>query len=73
MGLITEAEQARNIAEMGNAQVESSNNVDSKIVAEEAEAAIGMTEQKPAKAPMAAVIRVARQRMREPGFVLKVA
>ncbi|KXT09300.1 hypothetical protein AC579_2857 [Pseudocercospora musae] len=58
VGLITEAEQAREIVEEGNR------------IEQEAEVAKEMTE---GKEPMADVILVARQFMREPEWVLKVA
>jgi len=60
VGLITEAEQARDIV-----QVDGS-------IEEEAAAAKEMTEAKNGKEPMADVILVARQFMREPEWVLKV-
>jgi 2,4-dienoyl-CoA reductase-like NADH-dependent reductase (Old Yellow Enzyme family) len=59
VGLITEAEQAKDI-------------VDSSIH-EEAEAAEALTDAKGGKSPMADVVLVARQFMREPEWVLKVA
>lgn len=62
VGLITEADQARNIVE------ESSE----RVIEEEARAAVKVTDAKGGKAPSADVILVARQFMREPEWVLKV-
>jgi len=59
VGLITEAEQARDIVQAGGAEL-----------AKEAEAAVKLTE---GKEPMADVVLVARQFLREPEWVLKVA
>jgi 2,4-dienoyl-CoA reductase-like NADH-dependent reductase (Old Yellow Enzyme family) len=70
VGLITEAAQARDIVEEGGAVT--ARNADVEI-AEEAKAAVGMTEASDGKAPMADVILVARQFMREPEWVLRVA
>lgn len=70
VGLITEAEQARDIIEEGGAV--GARKVDAEI-AEEARAAVGMTERKNGKEPMADVVLVARQFMREPEWVLRVA
>jgi 2,4-dienoyl-CoA reductase-like NADH-dependent reductase (Old Yellow Enzyme family) len=64
VGLITEAEQARNIVELEDDQ-------DSSI-GEEAEAAEKITDALGGKVPMADCILVARQFMREPEWVLKV-
>ena len=61
VGLITEAEQAANIVQDDNA------------IAQEAETAAAMTDAKGGKQPMADVILVARQFMREPEWVLRVA
>lgn len=72
VGLITEAEQARDIIEEGGAAAVNARSVD-KEIAEEARAAVGMTERKAGKEPMADVVLVARQFMREPEWVLKVA
>ena len=68
VGLITEAEQAKNILEArpGNATPAE------KTIKEEAEAAVEMT-QANGTDPMADVILVARQFMREPEWVLRVA
>ena len=65
VGLITEAEQARNIVELEDDQ-------DSSI-GEEAEAAEKITDASGGKTPMADCILVARQFMREPEWVLKVS
>jgi 2,4-dienoyl-CoA reductase-like NADH-dependent reductase (Old Yellow Enzyme family) len=67
VGLITEAKQARDILEDGGAA-----KADSEITAE-ARTAVGMTETRDGKEPMADVVLVARQFMREPEWVLKVA
>jgi 2,4-dienoyl-CoA reductase-like NADH-dependent reductase (Old Yellow Enzyme family) len=64
VGLITEAEQARDIVELEDDQ-------DSSI-GEEAEAAEKITDALGGKVPMADCILVARQFMREPEWVLKV-
>jgi len=61
VGLITEAEQAANIVQ------------DDNTLAQEAETAAAMTDAKGGKQPMADVILVARQFMREPEWVLRVA
>jgi 2,4-dienoyl-CoA reductase-like NADH-dependent reductase (Old Yellow Enzyme family) len=63
VGLITEAEQARNIVELEE---------DDRSIGEEAEAAQNMTDASGGKVPMADCILVARQFMREPEWVLKV-
>jgi 2,4-dienoyl-CoA reductase-like NADH-dependent reductase (Old Yellow Enzyme family) len=70
VGLITEAEQARDIVELskGNGDVELD-----KSIGEEAAAAKEMTDAKGGKEPIADVILVGRQFMREPEWVLKVA
>ena len=72
VGLITEAEQARNIVESGGANG-NGDGANDRTIAEEAAAAKEMTEQKPGKEPMADAILVARQFMREPEWVLQVA
>lgn len=64
VGLITEAEQARDIVEDAGSDLS---------IGEEAAAAKEMTQAKPGKEPMADLILVARQFMREPEWVLKVA
>jgi 2,4-dienoyl-CoA reductase-like NADH-dependent reductase (Old Yellow Enzyme family) len=63
VGLITEAEQARAIVDDRGSD---------KSIGEEANAAKEMTDAKDGKEPMADVILVARQFMREPEWVLKV-
>jgi 2,4-dienoyl-CoA reductase-like NADH-dependent reductase (Old Yellow Enzyme family) len=68
VGLITEAEQARDIVEQASIGPPSEGNLD-----EEAKAAKDMTDAKNGKQPMADVILVARQFMREPEWVLRVA
>ena len=75
VGLITEAEQASNIVEAGEGGGSKVNGdgANDGTIAEEAAAAKEMTEQKPGQEPMADVILVARQFMREPEWVLKVA
>ncbi|KAH3941684.1 hypothetical protein HBH70_196030 [Parastagonospora nodorum] len=70
VGLITEAEQAKDILEEGGAV--KVRKADAEM-AEEVRAAVGMTEGQDGKEPMADVILVARQFMREPEWVLKVA
>jgi 2,4-dienoyl-CoA reductase-like NADH-dependent reductase (Old Yellow Enzyme family) len=70
VGLITEAEQARDIIEEGGAV--KVRKADAEM-AEEVKAAVGMTETRDGKEPMADVILVARQFMREPEWVLRVA
>ncbi|KAF2018872.1 NADH-dependent flavin oxidoreductase-like protein [Aaosphaeria arxii CBS 175.79] len=72
VGLITEAEQARDIVEEGGA-AGSLNGIDNSEIENEARAALKMTEGKGGDAPQADVILVARQFMREPEWVLKVA
>ena len=68
VGLITEAEQARDIVEQAGTVAQLENGIH-----EEAEAAKEMTDAKDGKQPMADVILVARQFLREPDWVLKVA
>lgn len=73
VGLITEAEQARDILEEGGAvNVPIRGGVDLELD-KEAEAVVNMTEKKNGKEPMADVVLVARQFMREPEWVLRVA
>jgi 2,4-dienoyl-CoA reductase-like NADH-dependent reductase (Old Yellow Enzyme family) len=67
VGLITEATQARDILEDGGA---AKANAD---ISAEARTAVGMTEKQDGKEPMADVVLVARQFLREPEWVLKVA
>jgi 2,4-dienoyl-CoA reductase-like NADH-dependent reductase (Old Yellow Enzyme family) len=68
VGMITEAEQARDIVEQAGTVTQLENSIH-----EEAEAAKEMTDAKDGKQPMADVILVARQFLREPEWVLKVA
>lgn len=68
VGLITEAEQARDILESGAKQL-----TDTAEIEKEAAAALDMTEPQNGKDPMADVILIGRQFMREPEWVLKVA
>tara|TARA_R110002003_G_scaffold30_3_gene1833 strand:- start:34292 stop:35515 length:1224 start_codon:yes stop_codon:yes gene_type:complete len=70
VGLITEAEQARDIVEEGGAAA--ARTADAELE-KEAQAAVGMTELRDGAEPMADVILVARQFMREPEWVLRVA
>ncbi|RMZ69217.1 hypothetical protein GMOD_00003155 [Pyrenophora seminiperda CCB06] len=63
VGLITDAEQARNIVQEDGADSTSQ-------IKQEADAAVALTR---GKEPMADVVLVARQFMREPEWVLKVA
>ncbi|KAF2463234.1 NADH-dependent flavin oxidoreductase-like protein [Lindgomyces ingoldianus] len=70
VGLITEAEQARDIVEEGGAVGQAGENGSIDL---EAKVAVEMTEGKGGRDPMADVILVARQFMREPEWVLKVA
>ncbi|KAF2686617.1 NADH-dependent flavin oxidoreductase-like protein [Lentithecium fluviatile CBS 122367] len=70
VGLITEAEQARDILEEGGAAGLGDVNVE---IEKEARAAVEMTEPRDGREPMADVVLVARQFMREPEWVLKVA
>lgn len=69
VGLITEAQQARDIVE-GGAVAQQNGDVE---IAKEAQAAVAMTEPKDGNDPQADVILVARQFMREPQWVLKIA
>ncbi|KIV95879.1 hypothetical protein PV10_03480 [Exophiala mesophila] len=69
VGLITEAEQARNIVDdTGVATTSQEPNI-----GEEAAAAKEMTQKSPNHEPMADVVLVARQFLREPEWVLRVA
>jgi 2,4-dienoyl-CoA reductase-like NADH-dependent reductase (Old Yellow Enzyme family) len=72
VGLITEAEQARDILEEGGAARIAGTKVDAELD-KEASAAVEMTEKKDGKEPMADVVLVARQFMREPEWVMRVA
>lgn len=71
VGLITEAEQARDIVDDQRANGSGPDGND-KSIGEEASAAKSMTDARDGKEPMADVILVARQFMREPEWVLKV-
>ena len=77
VGLITEAEQARRIVELSPPDGGNGNGGgdggDEKSIGEEADAAVAMTEKRGSEEPMADVILVARQFMREPEWVLRVA
>lgn len=70
VGLITEAEQARDIVEEGGAVTKLTADAETE---KEAQAAVGMTEPRNGKEPQADVILVARQFLREPEWVLRVA
>ncbi|KAH9865337.1 hypothetical protein J1614_008920 [Plenodomus biglobosus] len=70
VGLITEAEQARSIVEQGGAVLAKNGDVE---IEKEAKAAVAITEAKDGKEPLADVVLVARQFMREPEWVLRVA
>lgn len=69
VGLITEADQAKDIVEGGAAATY----VKESEVEQEAKAAVKMTEVKDGSEPKADVVLIARQFMREPEWVLKVA
>lgn len=71
VGLITEAEQARDIVEEGGAVPGPTASVTE--IASEARAAVAMTEPRNGQEPQADVVLVARQFMREPEWVLRVA
>ncbi|TID20520.1 Rho1 guanine nucleotide exchange factor 3 [Venturia nashicola] len=71
VGLITEAEQARDIVETSSAPASSI--IKEKEELAEAKTAVAMTDANGEKEPMADVILVARQFMREPEWVLRVA
>ena len=73
VGLITEAEQARDIVSTENTDIEGQDSKHDGSIREEAEAAEQMTDAKSGRVPMADCILVARQFMREPEWVLKVA
>lgn len=72
VGLITEAEQARDIVEEGGAVPQLNGNGNAEIE-KEAKAAVQMTDAHLGKEPQADVILVARQFMREPEWVLRIA
>ena len=71
VGLITEAEQARDIVSI-DGEAEGQDSKHDGSIREEAEAAEGMTNAKGGNVPQADAILVARQFMREPEWVLKV-
>lgn len=83
VGLITEAEQARDVVagasdrDERNEQASTTNgnmaSATTEEVGKEAEAAVSMTDAKDSAEPMADAILVARQFMREPEWVMKVA
>lgn len=70
VGLITEAQQARDIVEEGGALTAISKTTGDAEIAKEARAAVKVTE---GKEPLADVVLVARQFMREPEWVLRIA
>ncbi|KAJ4372877.1 NADH-dependent flavin oxidoreductase [Neocucurbitaria cava] len=70
VGLITEAEQARDIVEEGGAAILKNGEAE---IAKEAQAAVAVTQSKDGNEPLADVVLVARQFMREPEWVLRVA
>ncbi|KAL1584474.1 hypothetical protein WHR41_06314 [Cladosporium halotolerans] len=70
VGLITEAEQARGIVEDPTGNVQDANG---STIKQEAETAKAITEASDKQEPMADAILVARQFMREPEWVLRVA
>ncbi|OAG13742.1 NADPH dehydrogenase [Alternaria alternata] len=70
VGLITEAEQARDIVEEGGAADAAVSQISDTELAKEARAAVKVTG---GKEPLADVVLVARQFMREPEWVLRVA
>ncbi|KAH7114308.1 hypothetical protein B0J11DRAFT_540645 [Dendryphion nanum] len=72
VGLITEAEQARDIVEEGGAATRLNGNGNAEIE-KEARAAVQMTDAQSGKEPQADVVLVARQFMREPEWVLRIA
>ncbi|KAK3068988.1 NADH-dependent flavin oxidoreductase [Teratosphaeriaceae sp. CCFEE 6253] len=78
VGLITEAEQASKIVEAVEADATSAAELQGDAgqetsMGEEAQAAVQMTEAKAGQEPMADAILVARQFLREPEWVMKVA
>lgn len=72
VGLITEAEQARDIVS-SEIEADGQGSTHDGSIKEEAQAAVKMTDAKGERVPMADCILVARQFMREPEWVLKVA
>lgn len=76
VGLITEAEQARDILQSNHqltGEAPAPESIDEPSIEEEAKAAVTMTDDKGKREPMADAILVARQFMREPEWVLKIA
>ena len=73
VGLITEAKQARDIVQATGEQEVAGSRDNNPSIAEEAAAAVKMTDATAGKEAAADVILVARQFMREPEWVLKVA
>lgn len=73
VGLITEAVQARDIVEEGGAAAGLNDGNGGSEIAQEARAAVRMTDAQDGKQPQADVILVARQFMREPEWVLRIA
>jgi 2,4-dienoyl-CoA reductase-like NADH-dependent reductase (Old Yellow Enzyme family) len=70
VGLITEAEQARGIVEDTKSGVSDANG---SMIKQEAESARSLTEAASGGEPMADAVLVARQFMREPEWVMKIA
>lgn len=70
VGLITEAEQARDIVEEGGAVMPNTGDAE---IAQEAQAAVKVTQSHAGREPLADVVLVARQFMREPEWVLRIA
>lgn len=73
VGLITEAEQARNIVDDTGAPSTGPAATPEASIGEEAAVAKAMTQKSPGSEPMADVVLVARQFLREPEWVLRVA
>ncbi|KAI8941447.1 hypothetical protein NX059_002668 [Plenodomus lindquistii] len=71
VGLITEAEQARSIVEEGGAAISKAGG--DVELEREARAAVAVTQADKGNEPLADVVLVARQFMREPEWVLRVA
>ncbi|KAK5130622.1 hypothetical protein LTR08_001881 [Meristemomyces frigidus] len=76
VGLITEAEQARDIVDVQQSETSGLPKdaaPDVSTITKEAQAALEITDSRSGKEPSADVILVARQFMREPEWVLKIA
>lgn len=74
VGLITEAEQARDLVEEVHVDANHAvNSADESSIAEEARAAKDVTDTEGGKEPKADVVLIARQFLREPEWVLRVA